>query len=880
MRSQELNDINNNANQFMPDPLMSSIKSQDSNHLLYSMINDLKSQFQELRTSMSFEVDVLRQKITILEQSNKYLRDIQEQIIDNQRNFLDAPNHRFSMENIDDEYKSKKRQINELSINLDVPPTLHLNLKQLSSQNQTQLQLLKDLKKEMNDQYLNKSHTIQKVNDKMQEQKQHQQQQQQHTLHNQKHHIPAKNKSREHTANIKRPITSLRDPKQQKAYQNIISPHSKYEDTDLESTLQVGLLNNKANTPIESPNRSRKGGFLNQQDKASITSSSKYSIVVGMTLSDKLQGNNILSHLQKQTLANYKNKGIISQVKENKSHNQSQNQSTIGLNKSSVKKPDQDDQSQNRGLDQSSIIDSPKFLNFINSNTTRKQEDQQSNNLAQFYQPKVQSTTNQNSSLHHSSVKFQPSQPSDVMDNYQDEDHEIITERAIKINMNDPQQILLQSSGRLSSAQNIIKVIGKENHNQKQTKNPLLKNYMNSKPQNLKQSINNDIDDEESIASDECDEKRSYTPEPRHLEKLANKSQNNLNHSMIGIKGSLNTSMSGMIPTGGVNSVYKSSKMELSRYISKHKSNVDYQNKYNVMEFGGYKALIEQKGSKCQCKINGYSDEKTELQDIPKNACGNYCKLLGAREQRHILLECYQKELEKPPTEKKLKRYLIDARWIRKWCDFTNFDTSIMSNCFSVSTKTLIQDMLEDLQQQQSERTIRFDSSTLYQKPQKIDNNELLDHQYKGNIKRLRENLVENYDFLSVSPLIWMHLYSWYSADFQIARYMKRDKFNTNQYTLELYPHQKQEKLNLSYMGPQQDSSESESEIDQTNNNRQFDSPTLELRQRNVTQTILQSKDQISISNRMFQHNIGKKMNKLSNKSQEFISLNDSHRQQ
>ena len=39
--------------------------------------------------------------------------------------------------------------------------------------------------------------------------------------------------------------------------------------------------------------------------------------------------------------------------------------------------------------------------------------------------------------------------------------------------------------------------------------------------------------------------------------------------------------------------------MELSRYISKNKSNIDYQNKYNVMEFGGYKALIENKGSKC-----------------------------------------------------------------------------------------------------------------------------------------------------------------------------------------------------------------------------------------------------------------------------------------
>jgi hypothetical protein len=64
---------------------------------------------------------------------------------------------------------------------------------------------------------------------------------------------------------------------------------------------------------------------------------------------------------------------------------------------------------------------------------------------------------------------------------------------------------------------------------------------------------------------------------------------------------------------GGVNSVYKSSKMELSRYISINKSNVDYQNSYNVMEFGGYKALIENKGSRCVCnKIQNKEDDFTE----------------------------------------------------------------------------------------------------------------------------------------------------------------------------------------------------------------------------------------------------------------------------
>ena len=50
--------------------------------------------------------------------------------------------------------------------------------------------------------------------------------------------------------------------------------------------------------------------------------------------------------------------------------------------------------------------------------------------------------------------------------------------------------------------------------------------------------------------------------------------------------------------------------MELSRYISKNKSNIDYQNKYNLVEFGGYKALIEHKGSKCTCKRDMLDDIK------------------------------------------------------------------------------------------------------------------------------------------------------------------------------------------------------------------------------------------------------------------------------
>lgn len=49
---------------------------------------------------------------------------------------------------------------------------------------------------------------------------------------------------------------------------------------------------------------------------------------------------------------------------------------------------------------------------------------------------------------------------------------------------------------------------------------------------------------------------------------------------MIGAKSSLNTSMNAFIAAplyqGGVNSVYKSTKMELSKYISKNKSVIDH----------------------------------------------------------------------------------------------------------------------------------------------------------------------------------------------------------------------------------------------------------------------------------------------------------------
>lgn len=49
---------------------------------------------------------------------------------------------------------------------------------------------------------------------------------------------------------------------------------------------------------------------------------------------------------------------------------------------------------------------------------------------------------------------------------------------------------------------------------------------------------------------------------------------------MIGLTGAFNGALStnGDNMPGGVNNVYKSTKMELSYYISKNKSNIDYRN--------------------------------------------------------------------------------------------------------------------------------------------------------------------------------------------------------------------------------------------------------------------------------------------------------------
>ena len=55
----------------------------------------------------------------------------------------------------------------------------------------------------------------------------------------------------------------------------------------------------------------------------------------------------------------------------------------------------------------------------------------------------------------------------------------------------------------------------------------------------------------------------------------------------------------------------------------------------------------------------------------------------------------------------------------------------------------------------------------------------------------LKDNIIEHFDFEAVSPEVWRHIYSWYSADWCILRHIKKDNVNKFCVILDLYPEKK-----------------------------------------------------------------------------------------
>ena len=87
-------------------------------------------------------------------------------------------------------------------------------------------------------------------------------------------------------------------------------------------------------------------------------------------------------------------------------------------------------------------------------------------------------------------------------------------------------------------------------------------------------------------------------------------------------------------------------------------------------------------------------------------------------------------------------------------------------------------------------------SQKLYEKPQRIINIGLLDPFIaKGQKQRLKSNLIEHFDFEALYPSVWKHLYSWYSADVQIVRSLKKDVLNRHVMILDLYPDREQQQF-------------------------------------------------------------------------------------
>jgi hypothetical protein len=61
----------------------------------------------------------------------------------------------------------------------------------------------------------------------------------------------------------------------------------------------------------------------------------------------------------------------------------------------------------------------------------------------------------------------------------------------------------------------------------------------------------------------------------------------------------------------------------------------------------------------------------------------------------------------------------------------------------------------------------------------------------------LKENIVEHFDYEAITPDVWKHIYSWYSADWSILRYVCKDRVNRYAVFLDLYPERKQLSLDL-----------------------------------------------------------------------------------
>jgi hypothetical protein len=97
------------------------------------------------------------------------------------------------------------------------------------------------------------------------------------------------------------------------------------------------------------------------------------------------------------------------------------------------------------------------------------------------------------------------------------------------------------------------------------------------------------------------------------------------------------------------------------------------------------------------------------------------------------------------------KKFLINASWWRKWCDYVNLKCS--------------EEALDLSRASVGDYRFSEEQVTFYDKPSKINNRRLLDIN-----DGLCRNLVEHFDYVVIDKSVWLHLSSWYQFDVKICR--------------------------------------------------------------------------------------------------------------
>jgi len=181
--------------------------------------------------------------------------------------------------------------------------------------------------------------------------------------------------------------------------------------------------------------------------------------------------------------------------------------------------------------------------------------------------------------------------------------------------------------------------------------------------------------------------------------------------------------------------------------------------------------------------------------------CGEFCKNLAPLEQK-ILIRGLMKEYAKIHhifddnlvfvNQSNIgdvgeKKFIVSAGWWRKWCDFANFGDMMNVNTTGMMDSHITFEDFEALTKEadRSNSNSKRRPFSVYESPGMITNKELL---LDTKIIQLKENLIEHFDYEVVSKDVWQRLYSWFSADYCISRFLEKDNVNSKKIVLELYP--------------------------------------------------------------------------------------------